>query len=99
MYQYKDYCYASQTELFTAFASDPIFISAIETTSFGNLGGGQVSLSRGADGSVYSAPSCSFVGPSTSNFGLTIGDAVELGWSCFFVLISAYCIMLIRKAL
>jgi hypothetical protein len=101
MYQFKGYCYASQNELFTTIASDPLFIdpTTSQSTNFASLGNGQVRLSRGTDNLVYSAPACSVVGPTSSYFGLTIPDAVDLGWSCVLILVTAYVISIMRKAL
>lgn len=101
MLLYDGYCYASPQDLLAAFASNPLWYSSLypDQPSFSLLGNNVEMLTAANRFIIYTPPSCSEVGVQDSYFGLTVGDAVELGWLCFGAVIAAYCVKLLQRAL
>lgn len=104
MYLYKSYCYADLQSVKSSIQSNITLdgfglLQSVDVISVDKLGI-TYQLPDGTQSAVvYTAPSCDRLGFDNSYTGLTVSDSVDLSMMVLLVLITAWSMKVLRRAL
>ena len=112
-YQYKGYCYETQTDVANAFTAEniyPISAGLVFTNTSGFIGNNVNFTLQYKTGTTTAAatnvgtltkyfPSCTSIGPITTVTNMSVSDAIELSWLVVMVFVAAFSFKQMRRSL
>lgn len=114
-YQYKGYCYQNVLEAAKAEMAEQVYSSGSTVTSITSITGVTQGVTAGTANlqvkqgqptgdwyywefaRVY--PACDSIGPTTSNTGMSVADAVQLSWLIVLTFALAWSVKVLRRTL